>query len=127
MLEAKNWISFFVGAFVLALGLIPILNILNVIKFDIPSNLIGIIISVAHWLIALGGFYLLYDAFLDWHEELGKIAFWVALVMIAIGIIPILHSFNVLGFTIPFLSEIVFYVLFMIEGVFLIVVGFQMD
>ncbi|MCF7861237.1 hypothetical protein K9M79_03240 [Candidatus Woesearchaeota archaeon] len=127
MLEAKNWISFFAGGFVLALGIIPLLNQLKVISFGLPASMIGLVISIAHWLVALGGLYLLYDSFLDWHEDLGRIAFFVALFMIGIGIVPILNQFNVIGFSIPFLSNMVYYILFIIEGLFLMVVGMQMD
>ena len=49
-----------------------------------------------------------------------------ALAFFGIGIIQILNGFGIIGFSIPFLSTMVYNIIFVIEGILLIVAFFAM-
>ncbi|MBN2566538.1 hypothetical protein JXB02_00460 [Candidatus Woesearchaeota archaeon] len=123
--EPKNLISLVLGLILLALGGIPLLNQFGVVGFNVPEFLLGLVGQVILYIIAAGGLYLIIEAFMEGMQEgIGKVTFIVGLVVLAIGLIPLLFSFGVVQFTIPFLTSTVFNVLFVIEGIFLVIAAF---
>jgi hypothetical protein len=121
--DPKNWSALLIGLLMMALGIIPLLNSFDVIGFG--GFLSGILPKIATYLLAAGGIYLLIDSFME-DDHWRVISIIVALSIIAIGIIQILASFNIIGFSIPFITDTVYYVLFVIEGFFLVMASFVM-
>ena len=119
--SGKKITSFILGVLTLAIGLFPLLAKFNVITFNIPG--LDLFFSIAFWIFAAGGIFLLIDAHLEDHT-LKVPTTIVAIILIVIGLIEILNSFGVVPFTIPFANEMFFYVLFIIEGLFLIIAAF---
>jgi hypothetical protein len=122
----RDTVSFFVGLALLALGLIPLLNHFNAISFGLPEFLNGLIASIFIWVIAVAGLYVVIDGFIEppmhaLHWALILFGF----IFLIIGLIPILHNFNVIGFTIiSFLDNMVVYnIAICIEGLLLLIGG----
>lgn len=107
------------GAVLTALGLIPLLNQLNLIGFGLPGFLTGLVGMIAVYLLAAGGLFLLIDAWGEWGEHIGTVSLIVGLVVLALGIAQILAMFKFipLAFEIPL---IVYNILFVVEGILLI-------
>ncbi|MGM5487700.1 MAG: hypothetical protein ACQESG_02000 [Nanobdellota archaeon] len=121
--DPKTMANLLVGMVVLALGLIPLLNVLNVIEWGLPGFLSNVIAKIGLYIIAGLGLWLLIDGFME-AEGLQKVTLIVGLVVLALGILPLLSSFGVIP-EIPFLgfvlNPIVFNVIFVIEGLLLII------
>jgi len=126
MMEAKDWLSFFIGAVIFAAGLIPILSRYNIISWNIPMTLSLVVLQ---YIIAIGGLYLAINSLIEITNSnpVGWISLLISFVMLAAGLIPILVSFNVFGFSLPFLSEAIYQILFVIEGFFLMIACFAME
>jgi|SRR3989338_3595772 len=121
-------ISLLLGLIFLAFGVIPMLNSFGVIGFTIPIVPTGILL----WAIALvGGVVLLWDALsekmavagIGIESQMRMANIIVALVLLAIGIIPILNNFGVIGFNLPEFADIIRHSLFIIVGVLLLYGG----
>ena len=121
-------ISLILGAIFLVLGVVPLLNSFGVIAFSIPVIPTGIIL----WILALvGGVVLLWDAIgenldiMGMQQQLKMATFVVALVLLAIGSIPILNSFGVIGFGLPAFIDTINNILFLVVGLLLVYGGTQ--
>jgi hypothetical protein len=129
MMSPRKGISFVVGLVFFALGLIPLLKMMNVIHFTIPpfGNTIVIIICL------IGAVFLLWDAIDEGQfgmamgagQMLVPATVIMALALLALGLIPLLHTMNVIGFTIPQLGQTIMDVLYVITGVLLFYGGTQ--
>ena len=124
--DAKHWISLVVGLLVLALGLVPLLFGFGLLPFSLPEFLTTLIASVAAYLIAGFGLYLLIDGFLE-DYTIRIVSVVVALLVIVVGIVQILFSFGIFGFSIPFFNDLFYNIIFTIEGIFLIIASFAMQ
>jgi|GEM_PF-2104378 len=120
----RDTISFFIGLILLLLGLIPLLSYFKVISFTLPEFLLGIVGSIFIWIIAVAGAYIVIDGFIvPPLHSLHWILILLGFVFLVIGLIPILHKFNVMPFTINFLENMVVYnIVIAVEG-FLLIVG----
>lgn len=127
--RGRDTISFIVGLILAAFGIIPLLNTLKVLSFNLPGFLLNLPVSVLIWVIAVAGLYIVVDGFIEppmhmfhWALILGGV------ILLIIGLIPLLFSFKVIGFTVPFLGEnlIVYQVMIGIEGLFLAIAGLTM-
>lgn len=121
-LGVRRPVSFLLGLIFLAFGLIPLLNAFGVIRFEIPFNTVGLIL----WILAtVGGIFLLWNV-LNQRMSMGvashlRIASLVgALIILAIGIIPILFQFGLIPFNLPDFVSIIHNVLFTVVGVLLL-------
>jgi hypothetical protein len=121
--EPKYWVSFIIGIFVVALGGIPILNGFGWIPFALPGFLV-ITSRILLWLVAAIGAYLIIDSFLCEDDTVMWISIFVAVVIFGIAAIQILNGMNIIPFGIPFLSMQVLRILFVIEGLGLIIAAF---
>jgi len=119
--EPKYWISLVAGVIVVALGGIPLLNSWGVLGFSLPFALS---MNILLWLVAAVGAYLLIDTFLSEDDAVMWTSAIIAVVILAIAIIQILSNFGVIGFGIPFITLTLLRVLFVVEGVGLIIAGF---
>ena len=91
---------------------------------DLPSTLLV-------WIIALGGMYLAVNSVVEITNSnvLGWWSFGVAVAVLIVGLLPILHGFGVgpAWFEFKWLGRTVYNILFMIEGVFLMIATFAME
>ncbi|HLD43031.1 MAG TPA: hypothetical protein VJB08_03530 [Candidatus Nanoarchaeia archaeon] len=99
MLTARKTISFILGLILLVQGGLPLLNTLNLISFTLPA-----LPELALWIVfVVGGIWLLVDASREAliNKGLMRISLVVGIVLIALGIIPLLNHYRVIGFTLP--------------------------
>ena len=121
--EPKYWISIVVGILVVALGGIPLLQGWGLIPFPFPPFL-AFGINILLWIVAAVGAYLLIDSLISEDDTMMWVSVGVAVIILGIAIIQILNNFGIIGFGIPFLSLTILRVLFVIEGLGLILAGF---
>src|SRR3989338_7224370 len=129
----RDSISFVVGAILALYGIIPLLNAIGLLKFTLPAFLTGLPAEILIWVVAVGGAYVVVDGLIEPKMNmLHPFLIGAGLILLATGLIPILHNFNILPFTIPFMSItkegtdylIAYSILIAIEGVLLIIGGF---
>jgi hypothetical protein len=120
-------ISLLLGLAFIILGGLPLLNKFGVLSFEIPP-----VTGVILWVLAIvGGVILMWDAISEGIMAMGitqqiRMASIIGgLVLLAVGIIPMLHSFGMIGFDIPVFAAVVQHVLFVVFGVLLIYGGTQ--
>ena len=121
--RARDTLSFFVGLIVLVFGLLPLLHKFGVIDFEMPliGSLPG---SILIWVIAIFGLYILIDGFVEPPQHsLHWILIALGLLMAVFGLIPLLHQFGVIGFTIPLLDNVIYLVFISVEGLLLMIGG----
>ena len=124
--EPKGYLSLILGIIIFLLGALPLLSKWKILPFSLPGIVEGLLASFVLYILAAVGVVLLIDGFLEWGEAFAIPTLVVALIIIAIGAVQILNSFNVIGFSIPFLSQTIYYILFVLEGLFLAIAAFIM-
>src|SRR3989344_9466583 len=125
MMEAKDWVSFFVGLVVLAFGALPVLHQFGVgaAWFYLPK----MSVQILSYAIALLEFYLVVNSIIEItnSNSIGWFSFLVAFIIMAIGVLHVLGQFGVVsGFlTMTFLdgSEWIYNVIFVVLGLFLMI------
>lgn len=129
MMETKDWISMLVGAILFCLGLLPMLAAQKVGPSWFSLSFLPTVIFT--WIVAIAGLYLLVESFIEITNSnvIGWWSFFLAAAMLVIGILPIIHTFGYgpSWFVFPWLNEVIYRVIFMIEGLFLIIAGFAME
>lgn len=114
-------ISLVLGIILLVLGGVPLLNQFTALSLSL-GPLDSFVAQILLYVCALGGLWLLFDAF--WGKEHGFMM-WagiiVGLVVLAVGLIPLLNQFGVIAWGLPVISMTVYHVLFVIEAVLLFV------
>ena len=127
MMGPRKPISLVMGLVFLAFGGIPLLNSMKVVGFTIPvlPQTILYVISV------IGAVFLLWDAIsegmamMGFPQMLRMATFIMALVLLAVGLVPLLHSLGTIGFTLPELAAIVVNTLYVVTGFLLLYGGTQ--
>ncbi len=120
-------ISLVMGLVFLAFGGIPLLNSMNVVGFTIPV----LPQTILYALSVVGAVFLLWDAISEGMAMMGlpqmirMATFVMALVLLAVGLVPLLHSFGAIGFTLPELAAIVVNTLYIVTGFLLLYGGTQ--
>lgn len=111
----RGKISIFLGLVVFAFGLLPFLNHIGLIGFQLPDLLGGIVFPI---LLIVGSILLFMGSL---HQDMiRKPMMFVGFVILILGIIPLLAFFNVIpDFTMTFLRGIVRDIVLMITGIFL--------
>jgi hypothetical protein len=122
--EPKGWISLFGGIIILLLGLLPLLGQYGVIGFTLPAFLTGIVGVVFAWILAVGGLWLVIDGFME-DDSIQVVTIIVGIVIFALGLIPILKAFAVIGFGFD-LSPIIYNIFFVIDGLFMVIASIAM-
>jgi hypothetical protein len=126
MHSLRHWSSFFVGVLIFLFGLFPLIG-KDEWLFFLGGNVYG---NIAMYLVAFGGLYIIIDSFFEFtfHSGIGIATLLVGLLVFAIGLITILHNFGMIAFSIPFVDQmIVWNILFILEGLFLMLGCFVMD
>ena len=128
MMGPRKPISLVLGVAFLAIGGIPLLNQMHAISFSIPA-LPAIILQI---LGIIGAILLLWDAMAEgmtammgFPQMVRMTTFVVAVVIGAIGLIPVLHSIRMIGFGLPPLGEAILNVLYILTGFLLVYGGTQ--
>jgi len=122
-----SWISLPAGIILIALGLIPLLNSLGILAFGLPGLLTTLLGSFVPFIISAIAIFLIIEAFLeDFPHPLSVTTAIVGLLVLVIGVLVILSTFGVIGFTIPFLTMTVYNVIFIILGIFATIAAFAM-
>lgn len=128
MIETKDIISFITGALLFCLGLLPILA-----KAGIGPSWFALSFMPAQifaYIIAIAGFYLIVESFIEITNSnaIGWWSFLIASLLMIVGILQVLGSNGIgpswFAFNIPVLA---YYVIFMIEGLFLMIAMFAME
>jgi nitrate reductase NapE component len=120
----KSWWSLGFAVIMLSAGLLPLLTQFGVIALNIGFLTTGFG-SFARYILAGGAIFLIIDSFMETLDEpIARISIILGFLFLAIGILP------VLGVTIPFiytfLTPMVYNILFIIEGILLLLGSFQM-
>ncbi len=129
MMEAKDWISFLVGAVVTCLGLLPLLHAKGIGAPWFALN--NLPVSLFAYIVAIMGLYLLVESFIEITNSnpIGWFSVLIAMAVIAIGILPILFNAgkcpNWCDFT--WLTDTVYRIVFIVEGIFLMIACFAME
>lgn len=133
MMEMKDWLSGLVGVLVFAAGLLPLLS-----RFGVGSSWMAldiITVGILKYLVAGFGLYLIINSMIEItnSNSIGWISAIVAVVVILAGLLPTLAAFGVgpswfaLGFMSESITLLIYQVLFMIEGLFLMIAAFAME
>jgi len=125
--QPKGWISLVLGLILLVLGVLPLLAKLGIFGGVNPIAFVTNILTanILQYIVAAAGLVLIIDAFM----EMDALRTWtlvIGLIVLALGLIPVLSSFGIIGFTIPFLTALIYQLIFVIEGVLLIIAAFAM-
>jgi len=129
MLTLKDWVSFLVGAVIGAFGLLPILNRVNIGPSWFALEFLPI--ALFSYIVAGAGFYLMLESIIEITNSnaIGWISFLVAGIVLVIGLFPMLASFGIgpAWFSFPWLSPLVYHIIFVVEGLFLMIAMFAME
>jgi len=131
IIEAKDWISGLVGLLVLLAGLIPLLESFGILNLGF-SNIMGTsaFLTVLPFILAALGFYLAIESLIELtnSNHIGWLSFFVGTIIMVVGILPALQSFGIgpglFGLQPPLL---IYNIIFVIEGVFLVIAMFAME
>jgi hypothetical protein len=131
MMEAKDFISGFVGFIVFLLGLIPILESFGVLQTGFSAFLgSGAFVAAIPFVLAILGFYLAIESVIELtnSNHIGYISFIIGGIIMLIGLLPALQAFGIgpglFGFELP---VTVYHIVFLIEGIFLMIAMFAME
>ena len=125
--DVMSWISLPVGIILLVMGIIPLLQSLGVIGFGLPGFLAGAVGTFIPFIIAAAALFLIIDSFLeDISSGIGLTTAIVGLIILVLGVIVALNSLGVIGFSIPFLSMLIYNIIFIILGILAILAAFVM-
>lgn len=121
----RDTISFFVGLILAVFGALPLLKKFGLIGLPLPAFMTNLPFEVAIWVIAVFGLYVVIDGFIEPPaHNLHWILIVVGIVLFAIGLLPILHNFGVIGMSFGFLNNLVlYYSIITLEGLLLIIGG----
>ncbi|MFC1722714.1 hypothetical protein ACFL0V_01100 [Nanoarchaeota archaeon] len=132
MIEFKDVLSFIVGLVLFLLGMFPLLA-----KFKIgPAwfSLSFLPVAIFSWIVAVGALYLVINSIIEITNSasIGFLSIIVAFVCLCVGILPILAKFNIgpAFFSLSFLGglgDLFFYIVFIAEGIFLMLAMIFME
>ncbi|MFC1800634.1 hypothetical protein ACFLYT_01115 [Nanoarchaeota archaeon] len=129
MIETKDWISLFLGMLLTTAGALPLLNKIGVGPswFSLP----WMPLQFAAYIIAIAGFYLMVESVIEITNSntIGWISFLIAVLIMAAGILQVLNKFGIGPdwFSLNFIKDTVYLVIFVIEGLFLMIAMFAME
>ena len=123
MMQMRDWISGLIGAVIFLLGLMPIIG-----RFEFLNNLP---VSLLTWIVAGAGLYLAMNSIIEITNSniVGWWSFGIAIAVLVIGLFPLLHTFGIgpSWFEFNWLNRTAYNIIFVIEGVFLMIATFAME
>ena len=122
----RSAFSFIIGIILLIVGLVPLLNQWGILGFQLPEFVNTLLGTGIIYILAFVGLFTIIDGFMEggFTEPWGLISIVIGLIVLVLGIIPLLASFGVISFSIPFLTLTVYKVIFSIEGIVAIIGAF---
>lgn len=121
---ARHWLLGFIpGVLLFVFGLFELIGKAAWLGFF--GGLAG---NVLAYLLAIGGIFMIMDSFFEYNFHSGAfiITFVSGAVVMLLGIVNVLHSFNKIAFSIP-LPAWLYQLLFVVEGALLVFATFVMD
>jgi hypothetical protein len=119
----RDWISGFVGLIVLLIGLLPMLGYISSLNELKPPLL--------SWIVLIAGFYLMMNSIIELTNSnvIGKVSLMVAIAALLIGLFPVLHGFGIGPgwFEFGWINRTLYNIIFIIEGIFLMIATFAME
>lgn len=121
----RDTISFFAGLILMLFGIVPLLVNIGVLKWALPKAITSLPTQIAVWIVAVGGLYVVIDGFIEPPaHSLHWFLIVAGIVLFIVGLIPILHSFNIVGLSLSFLDKLyVYQVIITLEGLLLMIGG----
>ncbi len=118
----RDTVSFFMGLFIAAFGLLPLLGAMKLLT--IPSFMSNIKFEIAIWIIAVAGLYVVIDGFIEPPaHSLHWVLIGAGIFMFVVGLLPILSNYKVIGMSFSFLNNLYIYqAVITVEG-FLLMIG----
>ncbi|MBN2421122.1 hypothetical protein JXB27_02475 [Candidatus Woesearchaeota archaeon] len=130
-MEGKDYLSGLVGLIVLAAGAIPLLEMLNILNLGFSKILSASWFSSSvPFILAFLGFYLAIESIIELtnSNSIGWMSFMIGGAIMLIGLLVALEKFGIgpglFGFEIP---QMLYYIIFVIEGLFLIIAMWSME
>jgi hypothetical protein len=125
MHSVRHWTSFFVGVIIFLLGFFPLIG-KGAWLGPLNATVLG---AIAMYIVAFGGLYIIIDSFFEFtfHSGLGITTLVIGIAVFGLGLVAILKSMGAIAFGFAALPLIVYNVLFMLEGLFLMLGCFVMD
>jgi len=119
----RHWSSFFAGLVLLCFGLFQLIG-----KAGWLGPLGGLTGGVLAYVLAFGGLYVIIDSFFEFsfHSGLGITTLIIGLIVFGLGLVNLLNGFGVLSFSVP-IVDFIYHILFVIEGVMMMIACFVMD
>ena len=129
MMETKDFISFIVGLLLTIMGAFPLLNKMGVGPEWFALSKLPV--SIFAYIVAGAGFYLLVNSVIEItnSNSVGWISFLIALVFLGVGLLQTLFAFGIgpSWFELDIITNTIYYVIFTIEGIFLMIACFAME
>jgi uncharacterized protein (DUF697 family) len=115
---AKKWIGLALAVFFL---MISTYVIGLQVGLNLPLKFLDSVLNslVLAWIVLIGSIFLVIDAITELGAKRLR-SILAALIGVVLGLVPVLHSFNVIPFTIPVFGEIIYALAMIILGGFLI-------
>lgn len=131
MMEKKDWLSLFIGVIVFIYGLFPLLHNWGIGPEWFSMGFLQAIGNIIPYLIAGLGFYLMVNSVIEItnSNSIGWMSFMIAILILAIGALKTLSVFGVgpAWFALTFIKGVIFNVIFIVEGLFLMIAAFAME
>jgi hypothetical protein len=128
MLQAKDFVSFCLGAILTLFGLLPLLRMIKIGPSWFALQFLPV--DIFAFILAIAGAYLLFNSIIEVTNSnpIGKVSIIVACVVFILGFFQVLNRIHVgpAWFALAFINPL-YHVLFIIEGVFLMIAMFAME
>ena len=130
-MEPKDWISFFIGVLLFVFGALHLYSTWGS-GFSWFSPEKFAFLSILPYIAAAGGFYLMVNSVIEITNSnaIGWFSFLVAVLFLAAGVLQTLYNQFSIGpsfFALSFIKGFVYYIIFTIEGIFLMIACFAME
>lgn len=129
--EAKDFLSGLVGLIVLLLGLLPVLEQFNIFNLGLSAALSSnAFLAAVPFVLAILGLYLAIESVIELtnSNHIGWLSFLIGVIVMIVGLLPALQNFGVgpglFGLVVP---TLVYHIIFIVEGLFLIIAMFAME
>jgi len=129
MMDMKDWVSFFIGLILACAGAFPLLNKMGVGPgwFELSR----MPVSIFAYIVAIAGFYLMINSIIEItnSNSIGWLSFLIAGLLMAAGVLQVLNKFEVgpNWFELEFIRHTIYYIIFLVEGLFLMIATFAME
>jgi len=118
--EPNEIINTLLGLLLIILGVLLAGTQFGFLPFLLPAFVNNVVSMALIYILAGVGLWLIIDGFMEWDDWPTWPTLLVGLLILSIGVINILSHFEIIGFSISFIPEIVYYVLFVVEGVLML-------